>query len=62
MLLIEIETLSWRHSQFNEKDNEACLRCINDLVEEIWIEDITSNWFERLTQEGDSMLRKVVVQ
>ncbi|KAI5394850.1 hypothetical protein KIW84_061465 [Lathyrus oleraceus] len=35
MLPMEIDTPSWRQSQFNEKENYKKLKCVVDLVDEL---------------------------
>lgn len=35
MLLVEIDTLSWRGSNFNEEENKFGLECEADLIDEL---------------------------
>lgn len=74
MLLVEIDMLSQRGSQFNQKVNNVGINCTTDLVDEV--RDVTYIWVFsgkhrsairykskvtlREMQQGDLVLRKVV--
>lgn len=42
VLLVEIDTLTLRHTQFNKDENEAWLKCATDLVNKT--KEITHVW------------------
>lgn len=75
MLPNEIDTPSWRRSQFNEEENKAGLECMEDLIDElrelVHVQEFVAKHRvvriynykvkPREMQEGDLVLKEVVV-
>lgn len=75
MQSVEIDTPTWKHTQFNEEENEAMLRCEVDLIDkthkvahirEFISKQRASRMYKSMVvpremQKGDLMLKQVVV-